>query len=89
MGLLGDTWIQVAKLAAFWYQFILSGHAIEVGWFLLKEADRNSDKQLQKLAIESFIEEPLSYGWDQEHGGITYFMDIDGREKWFFHVTKY
>ena len=33
------------------------------------------DTSLADTAISSFIESPLEGGWDQEHGGVFYFMD--------------
>lgn len=51
------------------------GHAMECGWFLLDLAQRLGDASLADTAISSFIESPLEGGWDQEHGGVFYFMD--------------
>ena len=57
------------------------GHAIECGWFLIKEADRIHDEELKQKAIEHFILNPIEYGSDKEHGGIFYFLDVDGKLK--------
>ena len=54
------------------------GHAIECGWFLIKEADRAKDQALKQKAIDQFILNPIEYGADKEHGGIFYFLDADG-----------
>ncbi|XP_023812865.1 N-acylglucosamine 2-epimerase isoform X1 [Oryzias latipes] len=54
------------------------GHALEAGWFLLQFSAETGDKEIQKTAIEKFIELPLEYGWDREHGGLFYFLDVDG-----------
>ncbi|XP_030640813.1 N-acylglucosamine 2-epimerase [Chanos chanos] len=54
------------------------GHALEAGWFLLQYAKQKGDAQLQKEAIEKFIEVPFHAGWDKEHGGLFYFLDADG-----------
>ena len=54
------------------------GHALECGWFLLDWATRHGDPALADTAITSFIEGPLEHGWDQEHGGIFYFLDAEG-----------
>lgn len=53
------------------------GHALEAGWFLLQFA--GEDKKLQKTAVDKFVELPYERGWDSEHGGLFYFLDVDGR----------
>ena len=50
------------------------GDSIEASWFLLHA---NPDKQMQALLLDS-IEGALEFGWDQEYGGLYYFMDVDG-----------
>ncbi|MBN3293718.1 RENBP epimerase, partial [Polypterus senegalus] len=54
------------------------GHALEAGWFLLQYATRHQDEKLKKLAIEKFMLLPLASGWDQQHGGLFYFLDVEG-----------
>ncbi|XP_077453667.1 uncharacterized protein LOC144072006 isoform X1 [Stigmatopora argus] len=54
------------------------GHALEAGWFLLEYASQWEDKELQDLAINKFVELPFQIGWDKEHGGLFYFLDVDG-----------
>uniref|UniRef100_A0A8B9H9D9 N-acylglucosamine 2-epimerase n=1 Tax=Astyanax mexicanus TaxID=7994 RepID=A0A8B9H9D9_ASTMX len=54
------------------------GHALEAGWFLLQYAKAQGDSDLQKLAVEKFMEVPFLTGWDGEHGGLFYFLDVDG-----------
>ena len=56
------------------------GHAIEAGWMLLTEAQQQDLPDLKKIAIEDFIMTPLNAGWDKEHGGIFYFLDVDGHD---------
>lgn len=53
------------------------GHALEAGWFLLQFA--GEDKELQKIAVDKFVELPYERGWDSKHGGLFYFLDVDGR----------
>lgn len=36
------------------------------------------DVDLQRRAISHFIEQPCGYGWDEEHGGLFYFLDVGG-----------
>ncbi|XP_054629630.1 N-acylglucosamine 2-epimerase isoform X3 [Dunckerocampus dactyliophorus] len=54
------------------------GHALEAGWFLLQYSKEWGDMELQGTAIDKFVELPFQYGWDKEHGGILYFLDVDG-----------
>lgn len=58
--------------------FISPGHSIEAGWFLLRHATRSGDQALKQTAIRSFMERPFEYGWDKQHGGLYYFLDVDG-----------
>lgn len=55
-----------------------SGHALEAGWFLLQFSAESGDEELQRTAIDKFVELPYQYGWDKEHGGLFYFLDVDG-----------
>ncbi len=50
------------------------GDSIECAWFLLHA---NPDKEMQALLLDS-IEGALEFGWDQQYGGLSYFMDVDG-----------
>ncbi|XP_076023052.1 N-acylglucosamine 2-epimerase [Genypterus blacodes] len=54
------------------------GHVLEAGWFLLQYAAKQGDEALQCTAINTFMELPYQSGWDKEHGGLFYFMDVDG-----------
>lgn len=36
------------------------------------------DKDLAQRAIDHFILAPYSYGWDEEYGGLYYFLDSEG-----------
>ncbi|KAI1890225.1 hypothetical protein AGOR_G00151480 [Albula goreensis] len=54
------------------------GHALEAGWFLLQYALAREDQALQRTAVEAFMEVPFSRGWDHQHGGLFYFLDVDG-----------
>lgn len=57
---------------------LILGHALEAGWFLLQYAQAKGDAQLQKIAVDKFIEVPFHTGWDKQHGGLFYFLDVDG-----------
>lgn len=54
------------------------GHSIEVAWFLLHMTEVVPDPKLQALALD-ILEGSLDMGWDQEFGGLYYFMDVEGR----------
>ncbi|XP_040049367.2 N-acylglucosamine 2-epimerase [Gasterosteus aculeatus] len=54
------------------------GHALEAGWFLLQLSAQQQDSELQRTAINKFVELPFQSGWDNGHGGLFYFLDVDG-----------
>lgn len=54
------------------------GHSIEMAWFLLHVLKRHPDAALQARVLHA-LESTLEFGWDREHGGLFYFMDIEGR----------
>ena len=53
------------------------GHAIECAWFILHEARIREDGAplLQKLGLQ-ILDWMWARGWDQQHGGILYFRDV-------------
>lgn len=53
------------------------GHAIEAGWFLQHWAQLLQRQDLQETAIK-MIRWSFQRGWDQEYGGIYYFLDAKG-----------
>jgi N-acylglucosamine 2-epimerase len=66
------------------------GHALEAGWFVLDEAHRRAgDTELTKLGTD-IVDYMWQRGWDEEHGGILYFRDLNGgpvQEYW--HDMKF
>ena len=54
------------------------GHSCENAWFILCEALYSNDKELEKKAL-TLLDWHLEWGWDKEHGGFLYFVDVDGR----------
>ena len=54
------------------------GHAIESMWFIMDLASRTNDNQLIKKAVDTTLA-MLEYGWDKQHGGIFYFLDVKGQ----------
>ena len=58
--------------------FLTRGHSIEAGWFLLQYATKKNLTDLKRTAIEKFIVNPFQYGWDDQYGGLYYYLDVDG-----------
>ena len=54
-----------------------AGHVLEAMWFVMDLAVRREDKALVQQALERALRS-LDYGWDEQYGGIFYFMDIQG-----------
>jgi len=53
------------------------GHALETAWFLLEEARHRNDPELIADALP-IIDYSMELGWDEEFGGLLYFVDING-----------
>ena len=53
------------------------GHAIEAGWFLQHWAQKLENKELSQTAI-NMVRWSLVSGWDEDHGGLFYFLDSEG-----------
>ena len=66
------------------------GHALEAAWFLFEEArHRGGDAPLVALACR-ILDWSWGRGWDPEHGGLLYFVDVLGhpvQEYW--HDMKF
>lgn len=54
------------------------GHAIESSWFIMEEGRRRHDQSLIRQALR-VLEWSLELGWDRDHGGLLYFVDIEGK----------
>jgi len=70
------------------------GHAIEAMWFIMDLSVRLNRPELATRATDILLR-TLKYGWDQEYGGILYFMDIKGhppqqlewdQKLWWVHI---
>lgn len=70
------------------------GHAIEAMWFIMDLGRRLNDQALIQKACNIMLD-TLDYGWDKEHGGIFYFLDVKGhppqqlewdQKLWWVHV---
>jgi len=58
-------------------RLINPGHGIEAMAFMLDIAERQNDQILIRRAIDVILA-TLAHSWDQDHGGIFYFMDTKG-----------
>ncbi len=54
------------------------GHDIECSWFIMEEANLRGDKELHQKAQKVF-DQAIQAGWDQEYGGLLYFIDCLGK----------
>lgn len=54
------------------------GHAIEGAWFIMLEGKLRSDEGLIKMGCQ-MLDWMWHRGWDSEHGGLLYFVDLYGR----------
>jgi N-acylglucosamine 2-epimerase len=70
------------------------GHAIEAMWFIMDLSVRLNKPDLAYKAVDIALR-TLKYGWDEEFGGIYYFLDVKGhpvqqlewdQKLWWVHV---
>jgi N-acylglucosamine 2-epimerase len=70
------------------------GHAIEAMWFIMDLSVRLNRPELAKEAVKIALR-TLKYGWDDQYGGIFYFLDIKGhpvqqlewdQKLWWVHI---
>jgi N-acylglucosamine 2-epimerase len=54
------------------------GSAIEVAWFLLHVERIRPNPPVRQMLLD-VIEGSLEFGWDREHGGLYYFMDVESK----------
>ena len=66
-----------SHLDCFEGRLINPGHGIEAMWFIMDIANRRHDTQTVNKAVDVVIN-TLNFAWDQEHGGLYYFMDAEG-----------
>jgi N-acylglucosamine 2-epimerase len=65
------------------------GHSLEAAWFLMREGELRGDDELVDLG-KTVLDWSWERGWDPEHGGILYFVDLHGgpvQEYW--HDMKF
>ena len=75
-------------------RLINPGHGIEAMWFVMDIARRQGDRELIEKAVEVVLN-ILNYSWDEQYGGIYYFLDSKGyppqqlewdRKLWWVHL---
>ena len=63
-----------------WYtagRVVNPGHDIECSWFMMDEANYRGDAELHATA-EAIFRLAIEAGWDEEFGGLLYFIDAKG-----------
>lgn len=58
-------------------RLINPGHGIEAMWFMMAIAQRTSNQDRIDQATDVILK-TLEFAWDEQHGGIFYFMDAKG-----------
>jgi N-acylglucosamine 2-epimerase len=58
-------------------RLINPGHGIEAMWFIMDIAYRRNDNRTIQNAIDVVLN-TLNFAWDEEYGGLYYFMDAQG-----------
>ncbi|NER21678.1 MAG: AGE family epimerase/isomerase [Symploca sp. SIO1C2] len=58
-------------------RLINPGHGIEAMWFMIDIAHRRRNIKLINQAVDVVLN-ILKFGWDEEYGGIYYFLDAEG-----------
>lgn len=59
-------------------RLITPGHAIESAWFLMHEGRYRRDNSIIQRALD-VLRWSLELGWDQDYGGLLYFVDYEGK----------
>jgi N-acylglucosamine 2-epimerase len=58
-------------------RLINPGHGIEAMWFMMDIANRRHDVSTLHKAVDIVLH-ILNFAWDEQYGGLYYFMDADG-----------
>ncbi|MEL6160922.1 MAG: AGE family epimerase/isomerase [Cyanobacteria bacterium J06627_32] len=58
-------------------RLINPGHGIEAMWFMLAIAERQRNPSLMQQATDVILK-TLDFAWDEQYGGLFYFMDSQG-----------
>ena len=59
-------------------RFINLGHSMETAWFMMREAIYRKDRSIMERCME-ILRWSLERGWDDEMGGIFYFVDVENK----------
>jgi N-acylglucosamine 2-epimerase len=77
-------------------RLINPGHGIEAMWFIMDIARRRHDTATIEQAVDVILN-LLNFAWDDEYGGLYYFMDAEGhppqqlewdRKLWWVHLES-
>lgn len=75
-------------------RLINPGHGIEAMWFIMDLAEKKQDTELIRKAVDITLS-TLEYAWDEQYGGIFYFLDVKGhppqqlewdQKLWWVHI---
>ena len=58
---------------------VIPGHAIETAWFIMEEGRHRNELKLVERALP-ILDWSLDFGWDEEYGGILYYLDVEERQ---------
>ena len=58
-------------------RLINPGHSIEAMWFVMDIARRSNNQTLIEKAVQIILN-VLRFGWDEQYGGLYYFLDAEG-----------
>lgn len=65
------------------------GHSIEAAWFIMEEGRLRGDKDFISLGAQ-MLDWMWERGWDQEYGGLLYFVDLYGKPvQEYWHDMKF
>lgn len=59
-------------------RLICVGSNFEITWLLLDALEIHPDEAARRRVLDT-LESALEFGWDQRHGGLFYFQDIEGK----------
>lgn len=66
------------------------GHAIEAAWFIMEEAKIRGDREDWVKLGTQMLDWMWKRGWDEEFGGLLYFVGVDGRPvQEYWHDMKF
>ena len=70
-------------------RILTPGHAIECSWFIMNEGRQRNDADLIRTGLD-MLDWMWDRGWDQEYGGLMYFVDLYGKPvQEYWHDMKF